>query len=276
MQLKELTLLLHEGLGNRLRVLASIYHLAEKGIKIKVIWLLNNELNCPFEKLFVSIPGFTIYNTSKRPKLFNSNQRNPFKKMVANICNYINGYDYVIIGGFNNKDSCNRELIHNTFDKHEKVFLETLSILYDNQNYSIFKPVQEIADRITDNYVHAQPFIGIHIRRGDNIKSQLKSGIIPFIEKTKMLLKDNPGQKFFLATDSIDVKELFIYLFGSAIITTDSEYSRNNETGIKDALYELFMLSKSQKILGSYWSSFDEIAARIGNTPIEKILNQQI
>ena len=89
-----------------------------------------------------------------------------------------------------------------------------------------------------------------------------------------MILKENPEQKFYLATDSRDVKDVFKYLFETSLITSDPDYSRNNETGIKDALFELFMLSKSQMILGSYWSSFAETAARIGNIPLKTILNQ--
>ncbi len=275
MKLKHLTILLHEGLANRIRVMASLYHLTQCGIDLKVIWQLNEELNCPFEKLFSPINGFNIINTSLRPKLYNTKQKNILKRTVAKIYNKIKGFDYVIIGGYNNPDSCNVALIQTIFDNYKNVFLETQQILYDHQEYSIFKPIKEIEDRIINSYSLAQPYIGIHIRRGDNIQSQLKSGIIPFIEKTKNILKDNPEQKFYLATDSLDVKEVFKYLFGPSIITTDPDYSRNTETGIKDALFEMFMLSKSQRILGSYWSSFDGIAARIGNIHVEKIVNPQ-
>lgn len=275
MKLKNLTILLHEGLANRIRVMASLYHLTLSGINIKVIWQLNEELNCSFEKLFIPIKGFLIINTPKRIKLYNSKQKNILKRSVLKVYNKIKGFDYVIIGGYNNPDSCNVALIQTIFDNYKNVFLETQQILYDHQEYSIFKPIKEIEDRIINSYSLAQPYIGIHIRRGDNIQSQLKSGIIPFIEKTKNILKDNPEQKFYLATDSLDVKEVFKYLFGSSIITSNPDYSRNTETGIKDALFEMFILSKSQRILGSYWSSFDGIAARIGNIHVEKIVNPQ-
>lgn len=274
MNLNKITLLLHEGLGNRIRVIASLYHLIPK-VKIRVIWLLNNELNCPFDNLFLPIKGLNIKNTSIRPKLYNTKQNNILKRIIAKIYNKLQGFDYVIIGGFNNKDSYNKELIYKVFNKYENVFLETCSIIYDNQDYSIFKPIQEIEDKISQHFELIKPYIGIHIRRGDNIKSQLNSGIIPFIEKVKTILIDNPNQMFFLATDSRDVKDIFKYLFGIAIITSDADYSRNTETGIKDALFEMFMLSKSQKILGSYWSSFDGIAASIGNIHVDKIINQQ-
>lgn len=276
MKLKHLTILLHEGLANRIRVMASLYHLTQCGIGIKVIWQLNEELNCPFEKLFTPINGFHIINTSQRPKLYNTKQKNIIKKTVAKIYNTIKGFDYVIIGGYNNPDSSNTQLIQTIFDNYKNVFLETQQIIYEKQEYSIFKPIKEINDKITHSYSQAQPYIGIHIRRGDNIISQLKSGIIPFIEKTKMILQTNPEQKFYLATDSRDVKDVFKYIFGTSIIISDPDYSRNNETGIKDALFELFMLSKSQMIFGSYWSSFAETAARLENIPIKTILTNEI
>lgn len=275
MKLKNLTILLHEGLANRIRVMASLYHLTQKSINIKVIWQLNSELNCPFEKLFTPINGFQIINTSKRTKLYNTKQKNILKRTIAKIYDKSKGFDYVIIGGYNNPDSCNAELIHSIFNNYRNVFIETQQIIFYNQEYSIFKPIKEIEDRIIHSFSLSQPYIGIHIRRGDNIQSQLKSGIIPFIEKTKTILKDNPMQKFYLATDSRDVKDIFKYLFGPSIITSDPDYSRNNEIGIKDALFEMFMLSKSQKIYGSYWSSFAENAASIGNISIETIVNQQ-
>jgi len=274
MKLKELTILLHEGLANRMRVIASLYQLTTKGVKIKIIWLLNNELNCNFEKIFNPIKDITIINTQTNPKLYNSKQSNPIKRTIAKLYNKIQGFDYVIKGGFNNKDSYDKEFIYNIFENFENVFLETCAIIYDNSQYDIFNPTEEIKKRTINNNLKTKSYIGIHIRRGDNIKSQINSGIIPFLNKTKEILQNNPERNFFLATDSKDVKDIFKYEFGESIIIPESDYSRNSENGIKDALYEMLMLANSQKIFGSYWSSFDEVASKLNNTPIEKIINK--
>ncbi len=50
--------------------------------------------------------------------------------------------------------------------------------------------------------------------------------------------------------------------------------SRNSEDGIIQAACELFALANTQKIIGSYWSSFGEIAARLGNIDIEICVNK--
>lgn len=57
--------------------------------------------------------------------------------------------------------------------------------------------------------------------------------------------------------------------FGESIITYNAELSRASENGMKDALIELLVLSKTKKIFGSWWSSYSEMAAKIGNIDLE-------
>lgn len=45
--------------------------------------------------------------------------------------------------------------------------------------------------------------------------------------------------------------------------------ARQDENGIADAVVDLFILSRTQRLYGSYWSSFSEVAAQIGNIPLE-------
>lgn len=75
----------------------------------------------------------------------------------------------------------------------------------------------------------------------------------------------NDDVTFFLSIDDIQVENKLISLFGKRIIRRDKSLNRNKIEGIQDALIDMFCLSKTELIYGSYWTSFGEISARIGN-----------
>jgi hypothetical protein len=53
------------------------------------------------------------------------------------------------------------------------------------------------------------------------------------------------------------------------IIFHKKVFGRSVTKGVKDAVVDLFCLSRTSKILGSYFSSFSQIAGRLGNIPVE-------
>lgn len=80
--------------------------------------------------------------------------------------------------------------------------------------------------------------------------------------------KDNQC-RFYLATDSEDEKIHLKSIFGTRIITSPRTADRNSVSGMQDALAELYILSKTQKILGSMQSSYSETAAQISGIRCE-------
>ena len=76
------------------------------------------------------------------------------------------------------------------------------------------------------------------------------------IEETVEIIKNKPGLK---------------KLFGNKIISFSAHKDRNSAIGIQDALADLFLLSKTSRIWGSFYSSFSEIAAKLNKTPLEII-----
>jgi hypothetical protein len=78
-------------------------------------------------------------------------------------------------------------------------------------------------------------------------------------------IKLEPKSNFYLATDDNEVKIKLKKHFGAKILTYDnSELTRSNEKGMKDAVVDLWCLSHTSKIIGSYTSSFSAMAAEIG------------
>ncbi len=93
-----------------------------------------------------------------------------------------------------------------------------------------------------------------------------------FIQQMQHEIDLDPYVRFYLATDSMDVKENFLRQFGGRIITAPGMVSRTSIEGIQDALVELYALSRTQKILGSYWSSYSTTAAQLGNIPLQRMI----
>ena len=76
---------------------------------------------------------------------------------------------------------------------------------------------------------------------------------------------------FFLATDDQREEDLLRSRFPGKIISNQSRtIDRNSVAGMHDALLDLYCLAASDKIIGSYWSSFTDTAADMYG--IEKII----
>ncbi|WP_341220838.1 hypothetical protein [Polaribacter atrinae] len=164
---------------------------------------------------------------------------------------------------------------NNLFDaKKSNVFIESCFRMYLIKDHlSIFKPnndLQAKIDRISLNYKHT---VGIHIRRTDHLASIEKSQTSKFITLIEDSLKINKERTFFLATDDKVLKEELIVKFGAKIITNEvKSYDRNKSSSIENALIDLYCLSRTEKIFGSFHSSFSQTAAIIGKINVITVI----
>ena len=134
----------------------------------------------------------------------------------------------------------------------------------------IFSPQERVQRRIDQIAAKFGPYsIGVHIRRTDNEKSIRESPTSLFIERMKQEPDDTV---FYLATDSNDEKQILKNVFGEhRIITSDRQANRKSVKGMEDALADMFLLAKTNRILGSYYSSFSHIASLVGKKQLEII-----
>jgi hypothetical protein len=84
------------------------------------------------------------------------------------------------------------------------------------------------------------------------------------------LTKDT-NTKFFVATDSPSDEAELKRKYPGKIITYEKEISRNSEKGIQDALVDLLCLAETSKIIGSYYSSFSDVASYMGGIELQLI-----
>jgi len=263
------------GLANRIRVIASGLSLSERTNKrLFLIWDENEDLNCPFYSLFEKIDGIELLKEKKFHRLIKSSYHNSIlKRIIAKFLNKLNNIDYSIF----EKDFNEYWQGNINFDKiasrYKTLYFNTCEEFnIDCKQFLKFIPLKEIREKIeiVESNFNANT-IGIHIRRTDHEKAKIYSPTEDFIKSMQNELDKDPKTLFFLATDDLFEEHIIKSAFGeNRIITYKKELNRNTFLGIQDALVDLYCLSKTKKIYGSYWSSFTHIAAEFGK--IENII----
>lgn len=260
------------GLANRLRVIDSSYQLAKEiDQEMEVIWEMSPELNCSFSKLFM-IPDDISFTERSIDSLLKKARKKIRKLILKSGIRIPKGYDKYFIDddvfSFKNNPSIVEEL-----KNYSNIYIETVHLFYKNSDsYTIFSPVPEIirsVDKIKNQF--AENTIGIHIRRTDNALSIKHSPLSEFKKVMDAELSNDRNTKFFVATDSPSDEARLKSDYPGKIITYDKEISRNSEKGIQDALIDLLCLAGTNKIIGSYYSSFSDVASYMGGIKLTLI-----
>ncbi|MBX9669095.1 MAG: hypothetical protein K2X93_15830 [Candidatus Obscuribacterales bacterium] len=120
--------------------------------------------------------------------------------------------------------------------------------------------------------------IGVHIRRGDALESAaadkyMVSSDDAFLKAMKEAVNKSPDANFFLSTDCSTTQERFLSYFGDRVIVNDrktfvASNLQEHKDNQFDAVIDLWLLSKTVRIIGNNWSSFSTTAAIIGEIPI--------
>lgn len=261
------------GLGNRMMAICSVASLCKYYKKsLEIIWFKDNALNATFHSLFRPIElddvklreaSFIDYLMFDRPRKHNLYIPEIYQKAAFKKCIYEN-------------DAFRRHLNNDDFSDLSlecNIYMASFSRIANSDiNDFSFKPasdIQENIDRLKKQI--GEKCIGIHIRRGDNIYSIKGSPISSFISKMDKELSNDPDLSFYLATDSEEVKKELYQIYGDRIISFDRPADRLSESGMKDALTELYLLASTKKIFGSFRSTFSQVAAEIGKIPFEEI-----
>jgi hypothetical protein len=264
------------GLANRMRVIDSCYWIAkELEMPLLINWENNFELNCSFHKLFELPPEVEyVEKNISRSQVF-------LKKRVHALLRKVGvqmppGFDYYVL-----QDEVDQIRAHGidleTFKQKDKIFVSTTDHFYrSDRSFCFFQPVDYLQQKIDE---HTKRFsdhtIGIHIRRTDNAMSRKFSPLSGFLEFMDKAIKEESETKFFLATDSPEVENQIQQQYGDRIITYEKVLDRNQQKGIQDALVDMYCLAACEKIIGSYFSSFSEVAAQINGIELNQIYHEK-
>lgn len=249
------------GLCNRMRVIASVVQVSKNlnYDKCSVYWNRNKDCYAEFNDLFLPVDKKIAEIVENKSLLYAQpmNENLQIPRILQKL------YFRQIIWGFNKNTDGN---ILKVINKEKDLFLYTCHSVYGHYPIKdLFRPslkIQKIIDAVLCNF--SDHTVGIHIRRTDHIKAIEKSPLSYFYEKIDEEIINDPTSKFYLASDDVSVKKEFQNRYGSRIIIYECELSRVSEQGMQNAVVELFLLSKTCKIIGSAASSYSEIAAEIG------------
>ncbi|KAA6324551.1 hypothetical protein EZS27_026134 [termite gut metagenome] len=262
-----ITLIPVGGLANRMHAIASALSLANDcNTHLRIIWYKDVGLNCEFHQLFQPLPyarvtlksasliDFILYD---RPRRKNFWIPRVFQRILFDKCLY--GSKVTILKS--------RDFDFLGWAKGKNVFITAYSLFYPLSCFPLsgcFIPKDGIQQRIREQYnLFNKHTVGVHIRRTDNVYSISESPTELFINRMNDEIQQHPETLFYLATDSQEEKVRLKSIFGERIITLDKEISRTTPTGIENAVVDLFLLSKTNKIIGSFYSSYTEIAAEL-------------
>ncbi len=244
------------GLCNRIRAINSARVLAEKrGQDLHVIWNVNPELGCPFEELFQPTDAFTLRNIHSK--------WDPVKLFYQLSSKQIGNEE---IRGNRDENGLHEDYCNSL---PTRLYIATEEHFFKNPDYSPFTPSKEIrqkADRLLDKAGGRK--VGIHIRRTDNKPAISGSSTDAFVRAMEREIAASDDTIFYLATDDPAEEAALRERFGDRIISnTERDLSRNTVSGIRDALVDLICLSETEQIIGSYYSSFTDIAADMHKIP---------
>lgn len=261
------------GLANRMRVINSAVQLCtELNKSYRIYWLKDTGLNCSFNTIWKPIKHLFDSDSRLLFLLFKFKRKSGFFRAILKIAEKLR-----VLKVFSSEEY--NELFK-TMKEPEKLnrylfcIISSFSSFYikDKFNGSLFDLQPEIiklVDSETEKF--DKHTIGVHIRRTDNIDSIQKSPLELFINKMKGELQKEPTTNFYIASDSQEVKIELNEIFGDRVKLPSGELSRNSETGIIQAVLELYALSRTNKVYGSFYSSFSQAAAELGNIEYEVI-----
>lgn len=259
------------GLANRMRSILSAYVLSrEIGSRLEVIWFKDRGLNAPFHALFepVQAPGVSLREASwtdflslQLPRGRNLQLSRLVQRAVFDVCLYET-----------------RQPVQATAEELKQQFSGQQiywATCYARQAYpegltaEFFRPTADIAQRV-DQYASQldHESIGVHIRRTDNAQAIEFSPLGLFFEHIDAFLAKHPEGRVFLATDDQETKKTMLQRYGPHIICSPQPASRKTRAGVADGLVDMLTLARCGSILGSWYSSFSELAAQIGGIPL--------
>ncbi len=243
--MSELHLQVLAGLANRLRAMISGICLAEDlGIKCIIHWSVDHACGTRFESLFdpTHLPNFV------------SITHLPLLKAYSCI------------------STDDMEHVKKVWDRQKHLVLKSYGHFHRSdmprwiQHLRRIQPTQEIFQEIE---VRLPPFdqsrfLGVHIRRGDNVKCIEASPLEAFLKRL-----DANDSFFVVATDDVFVREQLKGRYPGRVWFPAKTLERHTDEGMKEAVIDFFCLTRCPSILGSFYSSFSEIAALYGGSKLE-------
>jgi hypothetical protein len=253
------------GLCNRMRAMASAVWMAERlNGEVTVYWAVNRDCGAAFSELFQSVEmlGVRVLEpTFWQLHLAFSRKKNLyFPGLLRWLC-----FSSQLVG----TAECVEKRIPDGLLGNRPFVISGYSLSAHADMTKLFKPTEAIQTRInaiTERF--SDTTIGIHIRRGDNRQSIEHNSPGDYIGFMERQLLECPTTSFYIASDSPALKQELAARFPGSVIQNDAVLERHSVNGMKDAVVDLWCLAATNRIVGSYFSSYSDIATELGGIPL--------
>jgi hypothetical protein len=240
------------------------------GHPLTVYWFKNKYLNCPFGRLFESIEGvevLDVHASQMRGLLSVDTLRYRLRALNGPMDLLLNNEkveEYWAAGV---------DLVPMVAKAKRCIIVSYYSLLETKPYLGVFRPRPDILAEVNRASAELEPgkLVGVHIRGTDNVESVERSPVESFLVRMQKEVEQDPGARFFLATDDPATEQVVRGRFPGRVATRPKVFARDKAEGARDALVDLLILSKCRLILGSYWSSFTDMAADLGGAQVEVV-----
>ena len=254
------------GLCNKMRTIdAAVSFCATYDIPLKIYWIKDKKLiNCRFRDLFQPIKDLNLLEVNDLPmKLQIGQLKNLYLPgLLRKLPNAGKIFTKFEVKDYKNAGGDFKEL----YDKHNQhLVLSTFTRFFKTENeYEIFKPLPLIRQMIEKETEGFNEFtIGIHIRRTDHTASIKNSPLKLFEKEIEKEISRNSSTNFYLASDCLETKNYLAGKYGDIIRTDFKPGDRTTLEGMYRGITELYTLSKTTKIYGSFGSSYSGTACKL-------------
>lgn len=245
--------------------MASAVWMAERlGGDVTVYWAVNRDCGAAFNELFqpVEMPFFNVLEPYFwQVHLAFSRKKNLFiPGLLRRFC-----FSSQLVG----TAECLDEILPSKIQGQKPFVISGYSLSAHKNMTTLFKPTEALQARInalTERF--SDTTIGIHIRRGDNRQSIEHNSPGDYIGFMERQLAKCPTTTFYIASDSIALKQELATRFPDSVILNNAVLERHSVEGMKDAVVDLWCLAATNRIVGSYFSSYSDIAAELGSIPL--------
>jgi hypothetical protein len=246
------------GLANRMRALASGMWMAERlALRLVLSWEDDAGLACPFQALFSNVLdrdaralGGLSTAPLRDPRFVDPDLRDDHDVVEIASCQPFS-HDPAV------------EAYSDEFWTAVRPYLLALT------------PVEEVQRRVAALAASFEDTtLGVHVRwDGQHFKYTTAEMFFPEIDA---ILEREPATRIFLASDSPAAIERFRERYRGAVLTLDGPgrpgpRRRDDVAALRDALADLLLLLRTRRLLGTFYSSFTELAGVLGAIPFKTV-----
>ena len=258
------------GMCNRIMAINATEQLCrELGCEYSVIWRNNGECACDYEDIFepgdaevtnIRLPRGRIRQSIEISGLIQAlKNRVQYQRYTGRIRKF-RKYRFPV-NGYPESDESLKRSFEDFAGGKDMIYINTCIQYFGKTEIKKEAFNKEIVMRANERICSIGRYVACHIRRTDNKRSIEKSTTESFISVIEDEIKKDPEIKIYVATDDgvlfSDIKNRFEK---SIIDADDIERSRRTLKGMKDAVYELLILSGAERLYGSRWSTYTDIA----------------